>query len=83
MYLTLLTENYSSEIPDQSSLEHWAELHEVSSPVLSDTESYKLQMVPNGAYPKLFLIDRTMKIVMENINPAPDAAIRAAVENEL
>ena len=83
MYLTLLTENYSSQIPELSSLEHWAEQHEITAPVLSDSEGYKRQLVPNGAYPKLLLIDRTMKVAVENINPQTDAAIRAVLEDEL
>ena len=83
MYLTLLTEDYNSGAPGQEVLQTWAEEYEITAPVLSDTEGYKMQLVPNGAYPRVMLIDRTMTIQIDTINPATDEVIREEIINAL
>ena len=83
MYLTILTEDENSEIPNQEVLEKWATDFGITAPVLSDSESYRTQLVPTGAYPRLMLIDRTMKIAVDNVTPANDENIRAKIEEHL
>lgn len=83
IYLTILTEDNSSEVPDQSVLEHWATQFSVSAPVLADSEEYRNDLVPNGAYPRLYILNRQLEIVVDGLNPATDASIRAAIESEL
>ena len=83
MYLTLLTEDLNSQAPNQEVLSEWAEKYEITAPVLSDSEGYKMQLVPNGAYPRVMLIDRKMTIQIDSINPATDEVIREAIINAL
>ena len=83
MYLTLLTEDQNSNIPQQEVLQQWATEFDITAPVLSDSESYKIQLVPTGAYPRVMLIDRNMTIQIDTINPATDEVIREAVIDAL
>ena len=83
MYLTILTEDLSSQIPSVEVLEKWAEDFSVTAPVLSDSEGYRTQLVPTGAYPRLILLDRTMKVSIDNVTPANDENIRAKIEEAL
>ena len=83
MYLTILTEDDNSAIPNQEVLENWATDFGITAPVLSDSENYRTQLVPTGAYPRLMLIDRTMKIAVDNVTPANDDNIRAKIEEHL
>jgi thiol-disulfide isomerase/thioredoxin len=83
MYLTLLTEDNNSASPGQDVLQEWANEYEITAPVLSDTEGYKMQLVPNGAYPRVMLIDRNMTIQVDTINPATEEVIREEIINAL
>ena len=83
MYLTILTEDLSSQIPSVEVLEKWASDFSVTAPVLSDSEGYRTQLVPTGAYPRLILIDRTMEVTIDNVTPANDENIRAKIEEAL
>ena len=83
MYLTILTEDLSSQIPSVEVLEKWASDFSVTAPVLSDSEGYRTQLVPTGAYPRLILIDRTMEVTIDNVTPANDENIRAKIEDAL
>ena len=51
--------------------------------MLSDSEGYRTQLVPTGAYPRLILIDRTMEVTIDNVTPANDENIRAKIEEAL
>lgn len=83
MYLTILTEDQNSQIPGVEVLEKWAEDFDITAPVLSDTEGYRNQLVPTGAYPRLMLINRNMEISIDNVTPANDENIRAKIEEAL
>lgn len=83
MYLTLLTEDQFSEPPNQEVLEKWATDYSITAPVLSDTENYKQQLVPDGAYPRLILLNRNMEIVIDKVNPATEEVIQQVVHDEL
>lgn len=83
MYLTILTEDQNSAIPGVEVLAKWAEDFEITAPVLSDTEGYRNQLVPTGAYPRLMLINRNMEISVDNVTPANDENIRAKIEEAL
>ncbi len=83
MYLTILTEDENSNIPNQEVLEKWATDFDISAPVLSDSEGFRTKLVPTGAYPRLMIIDRTMKIAVDNVIPANDDTIRAKIEEHL
>lgn len=83
VYLTLLTEDQFSEPPNQEVLQKWASDFGITAPVLSDTENYKQQLVPDGAYPRLILINRNMEIIIDKVNPATDEVIHQAVQDAL
>lgn len=83
MYLTVLPEDDQGQVPDQSDLQRWAENNGVEAPILADDQGLAYQMVPDAAWPRIYVLDRTMKVAVEQVNPATDAAIRAAVEDLL
>jgi thiol-disulfide isomerase/thioredoxin len=83
IYITLLTEDNFSEIPEQEVLLDWATSHNITAPVLSDSENYKQQLVPDGAYPRLMLIDRTMTVQIDKINPATEEVIHQTVQDAM
>lgn len=83
MYLTILAEDNASQIPNQEVLNQWATDFEITAPVLSDSEGYRNQLVPTGAYPRLMLIDRNMRVSVDNVTPANDENIRAKIEEAL
>lgn len=83
IYISLLTEDNFSEIPDQDVLIDWATAHNITAPVLSDSENYKQQLVPDGAYPRLMLIDRTMTIQIDKVNPATEEVIHQTVQDAM
>ena len=81
MYLTLLPEDdVTAAVPDQEDLVRWATDHGILAPVLQDGIGRSYEMVPEATYPRIFVIDRQMKVAVDKVNPAEDAAIRAAVE---
>ena len=82
-YLTLLAEDNSSNLPSTEVLDLWATEFEISQPVMSPTVDYRPILVPNGAYPKLILIGRDLRVIKSNINPPEDATVRAAIEESL
>ena len=84
MYLSILAEDNSSEIPDQAVLRKWAEDHNIESvPVAATITDMRPVLVPDYSYPRLMLIDRNMKVLNSNISPANDTNIRAEVAGAL
>ena len=83
MYLTLLPENESGQVPSQDDLNEWADDYGISAPVLADDQGFGYQIEPNGRYPTLMVLDRELKVVEDRVEPAEDAVIRALIESEL
>jgi len=84
MYLTVLSQDVFSNVPDVEDLTQWADDHSITAPVLSDDGTYTDEVIPPGAsFPLLMLIDRNMKVSVGQITPAEDAAVRSAVEAAL
>lgn len=83
MYLTLLPEDNLADVPDQEDLQRWASDHNIEAPVLQDDIGRSYQMVPDAAYPRIFVLDRDLRVAVDRVNPADDASIRAAVESLL
>jgi thiol-disulfide isomerase/thioredoxin len=84
MYLTLLTQDERANKPSQEVLQKWATDYSITAPVLSDIENYEPQLIPAGtAYPRVMLLDRTMTIQIDAINPATDDVIREAIIDAL
>jgi peroxiredoxin len=83
VYLTLLAENESFEVPSQEDLEEWATDYGITAPILADSVGYAYEVEPNSGWPALVLIGRDMVIEVERVTPAEDATVRAAIEAAL
>ena len=84
IYLTIIAEDNSSQLPSQEILNDWATDHSIeTAPVLGPKEDIRNILVPTGAYPRLILLDSKLKVIQTNIQPATDATIRAVIEAAL
>jgi peroxiredoxin len=84
MYLTVLSQDVYSNVPDVDDLNQWASDHSITAPVLSDDGTYTDEVIPPGAsFPKVMLIGRDMRVSVEEITPAEDATVRSTVEAAL
>lgn len=85
IYLTLLPEDVEGDPPDVEDLNVWAERNSVTAPILADYEPdpYAYDIVPDSIWPRVLIIDRNMRVAEDQVQPAADAAIRAAIEAEL
>ena len=84
MYLTILGEDNNAEIPSQPVLKKWADDHEIhTAPVTATTTDLRSVLIPDGSYPRVFLVGRNLKVINPKIDPANDANIRAEVEKAL
>ncbi|MFH1469172.1 MAG: redoxin domain-containing protein [Pseudomonadota bacterium] len=82
MYLTLLPEDTDHEVPDVEDLQYWGDYFGLSAPILADDAGIALQ-VTAGTFPQVQVIDRTMRVAVEEVTPLSDAQIRAEVEELL
>ncbi|MEC8425137.1 MAG: redoxin domain-containing protein [Myxococcota bacterium] len=83
IYITMLPENIDGDIPSVENLNEWAERNDVSAPILSDEPQYSYDIVPDRIWPRVVIIGRDMRVAEDQVQPAEDAAIRAAIEAEL
>lgn len=83
VYLTLLPQDQGGEVPDLSDLNAWADQFGISAPVLSDDQGYSYQIVPDNTYPRIMIVGRDMRVRVDQVTPAEDSAIRAAIEAAL
>jgi len=84
MYLTVLSQNELSQVPDLEELNKWADDHAITAPVLQDASGYTDTVIPpGGSFPQVMIVGRDMRILDVSIEPAEDPTIRAAVESAL
>lgn len=83
MYLTLLPQDQAGEVPDNADLNAWADQFGITAPVLSDDEGWSYQIVPDNTYPRIMIVGRDMRVLVDQVTPAEDTAIRAAIEAAL
>ena len=84
VYLTILAENSQSELPTQSNIDDWVENFGIeSAPVVRPTQDIRSELVPEGVYPTLLLLNRELKIIETDITPLEDSHIRARIEDAL
>jgi thiol-disulfide isomerase/thioredoxin len=83
MYLTLLGEDTQGDIPDVDELVTWASDYGITAPVLSDPDQHVYDIVPDGTYPRVVIINRELVVVEDQVNPVDDATIRSAIEAAL
>lgn len=81
--VTVLTENLYIEPPDLDDIVEWTEFAEiVDAPVLADVEGYGYQLVPDGTFPRLLLIDRDLTVIEEDIEPVTSREVLEALIQE-
>jgi hypothetical protein len=61
----------------------WVERHDIVAPILADDQGYSYDIVPNQIWPRVLVIGRDMRVTNDEVLPAEDAAIRAAIEAAL
>lgn len=84
MYLTVLSQDVYSNVPDVDDLNQWADDHSITAPVLSDDGTYTDEVIPPGeSFPRVMLIGRDMSVLVEEITPAEDATVRSTVQSAL
>jgi thiol-disulfide isomerase/thioredoxin len=84
VYITLLSQDLGSDVPDQDELNDWGDYYHLTEPILADPAGYSDRVVPpeTGAFPGVLIFGRDMKVI-ERIEPANDDTIRAAIEAAL
>ncbi len=85
IYLTLLPEDVEGDPPDVADLNVWADRNDVSAPILADYAAapFAYRIVPDKVWPRVLIISRDLRVSEDQVQPAADAAIRAAIEAEL
>ena len=83
MYLSVLPENVSNEIPEESDLQDWSAWFGITSPVLSDDSGWSYELVPEQDWPNVLILDREMKVFDRRVEPADDATIVSQIEAAL
>lgn len=83
MYLTMMPENKVGDVPSLEDLQDWASDGSITAPVLQDDQGYSAAIVPDSAYPRILVVDREMVVAVDQVVPAEDTSIRAAIEAEL
>lgn len=84
MYLTVLSQDHLSQVPDVEELNEWADEYRISAPVLQDGVGYTDDVIPPPQnFPQIMIVGRDMRILDDSIEPAEDPSIRAAVEAAL
>lgn len=82
-YLTVLSQNKIGEQPSDEDLDTWTSDYDICAPVLRDDADLERELVPDGAFPSLTVLDRDMVVVERRVEPAEDAVLRALVESLL
>lgn len=85
IYLTVLPEDGEGQVPELEDLEYWAEIHEISAPILADDEGWSYEVVVPGkdAFPAVVVVGRDMRVHTDKVQPTQDEAIRLAIEAAL
>jgi hypothetical protein len=83
MYLTMLPEDSEGGPMELEDTLEWVERHDIVAPILADDQGYSYDIVPNQIWPRVLVIGRDMRVTNDEVLPAEDAAIRAAIEAAL
>jgi len=80
MYLTVLQQDVHNEDPDLEDLNEWAEMFEITAPILADPQGQATgPVVQQNQFPALLIIDRDLT-VHTRVGQASDAALTEAVD---
>lgn len=82
VYLTLLAQDFGSDVPDQDELNQWADEFGIAEPIVGDVEAWSDRALPGQDFPGVFLVDRDMTMI-GRVQPVDDEKLRAAIEENL
>ena len=80
MYLTLLSQDMEGQVPDVDELTMWADYGGITAPILADDAGIADQVVGAEGFPRLQVVDRSMRMAVDQVTPASDAQLRVEVE---
>lgn len=82
--VTVIYDGGGAPPPTQEDLQGWADKAGDVAPVLGDDGTWTDQVLsPTDGYPALLLIDRDMRVLVEDIQPPKDYAVLHAIESNL
>ena len=82
--VTIMFNGGDSDPLTQEELQSWADKGGNIAPVLADDGTWTNQVIPpGGSYPALILIDRDMRVLLDDIRPPNDYAVLHAIEENL
>ncbi len=80
IYVTILPENVTREIPTQDDLMNWADYFQITAPVLADDSGYTYAIVSgDDGFPWIIVLDRELTVYEDQVVPVNDSNIRATV----
>lgn len=82
VYLTLLSQDFGSDVPDNAELNVWADEFGIAEPIVADQEAWSDRALPGQDYPGVFLVDRDMKMI-GRVQPVDDEKLREAIVEHL
>ena len=84
VFLSVLPQNYSGDVPSEADLDEWAERHGIEEPLLSDGSGYSAQIVPDAAWPRLLILHRDLTVALNPVTPTDvQSVVEAAIEEVL
>jgi peroxiredoxin len=85
MYVTVLPEDIEGQPTELDDLTTWTGYYGLTSVVAADPDkAYTAPAVPDGQYPVVLVVDRTMRVVTDvEVTPEIDTTLRAAIEAAL
>jgi len=79
VYVTLLPENLTYSEMSAEDVTYWKDSFGITAPVLADVDGWAYQIEPEQSWPRILVVDRTMTVRQDDVEPYDDA-IRAAVD---
>lgn len=84
VFISLLPEDISGQVPEQDDLEYWSERHGINEPILADNQRFAYDIEPNQAWPRILIIDRELTVVANPVTPSTEqSAVEDAIEAAL
>jgi len=83
VYVTVLAQDVEGGSVEVDELQEWAELFEITAPILADNEETTAGAISNNQYPAVLVFDRRMRISHRVKTVSDEAEIDAAIEDAL
>ncbi|MCB9758765.1 MAG: redoxin domain-containing protein [Alphaproteobacteria bacterium] len=79
IYITVLPQDLTNDVPDQSELTYWADNFGITAPVMSDADEWYAGPAGDGNFPHILVLDRSLKVCEPDV-AGNDSLIRQAVD---